>query len=365
MVEVSTVLPSKDEEETIGICINKIREVFDGEGIVGEIIVADNSQDNTSFIAKGLGAKVITPDRKGYGYAYTSAFKHVKGKYIVVGDADDTYDFREMLKLLEPLVNGEADLVIGSRFNGKMEKGAMPWLHRWIGNPVLTWFLNIFFKAGISDAHSGFRAIRREALEKLDLRTDGMEFASEMIIEAVKKGLKIKETPISYHRRRSKNSKLSSFSDGWRHLRFMLFCTPNYLFIYPSLFLLFAGFFLMCCSLFNVHIGYMPGTHSMIAGSLLTTTGYQTILLGFFAKISRGRSLPSFFTLEKGAILGALVFLTGGFYTLNLVLDWLNSGFRHLPFVEQDILGFMLIALGIQTFFSSFMLSVIAEGRKE
>jgi glycosyltransferase involved in cell wall biosynthesis len=363
-VEVSVVIPSKDEEETIGVCINKIRKVFESGGVVGEIIVSDSSKDRTPIIAKKLGAKVVTPDRKGYGYAYTYGFRHVKGKYVVIGDADDTYDFTEMPRLLEPLMKGEADLVIGSRFKGKIEKGAMPWHHRWIGNPALTWFLNFFFKAGVSDAHSGFRAITKEALERLNLDAEGMEFASEMIIKAVDKGLRVKEVPISYYKRRNNNSKLSSFQDGWRHLKFMLMYTPNYLFIYPGISLFLFGFLLMIFALLNVYIGYVPGAHSMIAGSLLIIAGYQALFFGLFAKVYRGKGVPRFLTLERGAAAGILLFTAGIAYTSYLVLGWASSNFSSLPPIEIDIIGFTLIVIGIQTFFSSFMLSIIANGKR-
>ncbi len=363
-VEVSVVLPSRDEEETIEICISKIRNVFEDNRIAGEIIVADNSQDSTPIIATKSGARVITPDRRGYGYAYSYAFKYAKGEIVVLGDADDTYDFMEMPMLLEPLRKGNADLVIGSRFRGKIEEGAMPWHHRWVGNPVLTWFLNLFFKAGVSDAHSGFRAIKKEALEKLDLEAEGMEFASEMIVEAARKGLRIEEVPISYYRRRNGNSKLSSLSDGWRHLKFMLLHAPNYLFVYPGSFLLLAGLFFMLSAFLSLQIGYAPGTRSMIAGSLLTTAGYQIILFGLFASIYRGRGLPRFFSLEKGATMGTLMFLMALAYLVNLLWTWYTRGLGSLPSIENDILAFTLAVLGIQTVFSSFMLSLIAKGKK-
>lgn len=370
MVEVSVVIPSRNERETIGDCVSKIWKVLRDSGLDGEIVVADNSEDETPAIARRLGAEVVTPDGRGYGYAYRYAFKHLREKhggypkYIVIGDADDTYDFLEMPKLLEPLMNGEADIVIGSRFRGEIEPGAMPWHHRWIGNPILTWFLNFFYKAGVSDAHSGFRAIRGEALEKLELNADGMEFASEMIIEAVRKGLKIREVPISYHRRRNPNSKLSSFSDGWRHLKFMLIHAPNYLFTYPASIIMFAGIILMVLALLNVHLWYTPGTHSMIAGSLLTILGYQTLFFGAFAKMLEHGGLPKSLTLEKGATIGTIIFVAGFIWAVKLLLDWLGSGFKSLPPIEQDIACFTLIVMGLQTFFSSFMLSIIAEQRK-
>ncbi|MCX8170006.1 MAG: glycosyltransferase family 2 protein [Candidatus Methanomethyliaceae archaeon] len=360
-IEVSVIIPTLNEEETIGICIEKVKQVFKKYGIRGEIIVSDNSSDNTPNIARSLGAIVITPDKKGYGYAYKYAFKHARGRYIVIGDGDDTYDFLEIPKLLEPLIRNEADLVIGSRFKGKIEKGAMPLHHKYIGNPLLTRFLNIFFKAGVSDAHSGFRAIKKDVLDKLELKTEGMEFASEMIIEACKKDLRIKEVPINYYRRKNKFTKLRSFQDGWRHLKFMLLNTPNYLFIYPGVIILIMGIILLLSAYFKIFIGYIPGIHSMIAGSLLLMIGYNIIFFGIFAKIKTGSSLSKFLTLEKGATVGAILTISGIFYALILIMQWIISRFMWLPTLEHSILAFTLIALGLETFFSAFMLSIIAE----
>jgi len=360
-VDVSVIIPTLNEQETIGTCIQKVKEVFRKHGVRGEIIVSDSSNDATPEIAKSLGAVVVRPDKRGYGYAYRFAFRHAKGKYIVMGDGDDTYDFLEMYNLLEPLIGGEADIVIGSRFKGEIEKGAMPRLHRWVGNPILTTFLNLFFKAGVSDAHSGFRAIRRDALEKLDIRTDGMEFASEMLVEACKKDLRIKEVPVKYYRRKKHESKLRSFHDGWRHMKFMLLNAPNWLFMYPGAAILIIGVMLMFSAFLKINIGYLPGIHSMIAGSLLSITGYQITLFGLFAKIKSGNNLPRFLTLEKGALIGIVLLLSGSIFALMLVIEWAMSGFKHLPSLEHDIISFTLICLGLETYFSSFMLSVIAE----
>jgi hypothetical protein len=285
-------------------------------------------------------------------------------KYVVMGDADGTYDFLEMPKLLEPLKRGEADLVIGSRLRGWIEPGAMPWHRRYIGNPLLTWFLNHFYKANVSDAHSGFRAIRGEALEKLELKSDGMEFASEMIVEAVKKGLRIAEVPISYHRRRGGGSKLSSLSDGWRHLKFMLIHAPDHLFLYPGISIALLGAALMALALLGLRIWYTPGVHTMIAGSLLAILGYQVVFFNAFARLLEGRRLPRFLTLERGATAGALIFLAGLAWALKSIYEWVASGFKALPPVEHSVACLTLIAVGLQTFFSSFMLSVIAERRK-
>ena len=371
-VEVSVVIPSLNEEKTIGICIEKVKKVFEEYNISGEIIVSDNSTDRTPEIAKSLGAKVVTPDKRGYGYAYLYAFKHAKGKYIVIGDADNTYDFLEMLKLLEPLKKGEADLVIGSRFKGRILDGAMPWLHKYIGNPVLTWFLNFFFKAGVSDAHSGFRAFTREALEKMRLRGDGMEFASEMIMRAVWAGLRIKEVPITYYPREAE-SKLHSFKDGWRHLKFMLLYAPSYLFVLPGMFLFILGMALvLLISAGLSKFGSINlGIHSMIASSLLAIAGYQLVFMGLAGKVYRAKmdmpndKIAEFLTkrlsLEKGATIGLLIFLVGFAYTAYLIWKWIDSGFKSLPVLNQDILAFTLLVIGFQTVFYSFFLSMLSE----
>ena len=370
MVEVTVILPTRNEAETIGSCIQKIKSVFEKYGIEGEIIVSDNSDDETPQIARSLGAIVVTPDKLGYGYAYIYAFNYARGKYIVIGDADDTYDFREMPKLLKPLMNGEADLVIGSRLKGEIKKGAMPWLHRYIGNPILTSFLNRFYKVKVSDAHSGFRAIAKEALEKMNLRSHGMEFASEMIIEAKRLGLRIKEVPITYYPRKSGSSKLRSFADGWRHLRFMLIYTPTYLYFIPGSILGLFGIAMILFAYLQIYVGYSPGFHSMILGSLSVLVGYQILFLGLFAKlygVSSGIFNPDRIThfimkklsLEKGVIIGLGVFLTGFLYALYLVISWIGSGFKVLPLRGESIIAFTLIIIGIQTIFNSFFLSMM------
>ena len=376
MVKVSVVIPSLNEARTIGKCIEKIKTVFRQYNIDGEIIVADNSdEDDTPQIARSLGAKVVVPDKRGYGYAYLYAFKHVRGKYIVLGDADNTYDFLEMPRLLEPLMKDEADIVIGSRFKGEIKKGAMPWHHRYIGNPILTGFINLFYKAGVSDGHSGFRAIKRDALEKMKLRAHGMEFASEMIIEAVRRKLRIKEVPITYYPREASKSKLNSFSDGWRHLKFMLIYAPTYLYIIPGSTFCLIGALLMLFSYFRVYIGYTPGFHSMILGSLLVILGYEVSLLGVFAKIY-GAHFDLFdidkvtkfilerISLEKGVAIGSAIFLAGVIYSLNLVAKWIGSGYTLLPLKGEDMIAFTLLVIGLQTIFNSFFLSMLSDWKR-
>ncbi len=371
MAEVSVVIPTKNEEKSIGTCIERIQKVFAEHHIDGEIIVSDNSSDKTPKIAAGLGARVVVPDKLGYGHAYKYGFARASGEYIVMGDGDSTYDFEDIPKLLLPLKQGEADLVIGSRFKGEIKKGAMPWLHRYIGNPLLTWNLNLFFKADVSDAHSGFRAFTKEAWERMKLKSRGMEFASEMVIEARRKGLRTREVPITYYPRGGE-SKLSSFNDGWRHLKFMLLYTPKHLFIIPGAALFFFGILMMLSSYFHIRIGYTPGIHSMIVGSLSSIVGYEIITLGLFA-MAYGKKNDVFdsnpmteailknTSLERDITLGGIIFIAGFAYSMKQVLRWWDSGRELLPMSGQDMIGFTFLVVGLQTVFFSFFLSMIGE----
>ncbi|WP_266082180.1 glycosyltransferase family 2 protein [Haladaptatus caseinilyticus] len=218
---LSVVLPTRNEEEGISECLDRIHHVMDATDMEIEIIVSDSSTDHTPDIAQEYGAIVISPPSMGYGNAYKYAFERVHGDFVVIGDADMSYDFEELPKLLTPLMEDEADLVLGSRFKGRIEPGAMPALHQYVGNPFLTAMLNRLFDANVTDAHSGFRAVRRDVLVQLELESDGMEFASEMIMKAVSDGFRIREVPITYHKRVGEAT-LESFSDGWRHLKYMI-----------------------------------------------------------------------------------------------------------------------------------------------
>lgn len=374
MVEVSVIIPTLNEENTIATCIEKIKNVYEKYNIDGEIIVADNSYDKTPEIASSLGANVITPDKKGYGYAFLCGFKHAKGKYLVMGDGDNTYDFLEIPKFLEPLRKDEADLVIGSRFKGKIEKGAMPWLHRYIGNPLLTGFLNSLTKVGVSDAQCGIRSIRRDALDKMELYSHGMEFASEMIVVAAKNKLRISEVPVTYYHREGR-SKLNSFSDGWRHMKFMLLYAPSYLYLLPGAFFFVIGWIMMFLSYFRINIGYIPGIHSMILGCFSVIIGFQIVYLGLFAKLygtHNGLYDTDIFTkyilknisLEKGIIVGVGSFLIGIFYITYLFIGWIKSGHSILFINGEDIIALTLVTIGIQIFFNSFFLSMLTNRNK-
>ncbi|MFN3383914.1 MAG: glycosyltransferase family 2 protein [Archaeoglobaceae archaeon] len=366
---VSVILPTKNEEKAIAFCIEEIKKVFEENKIEGEIIVADYSTDSTPEIAENLGAKVIRADKAGYGYAYKLGFQNAKHETIVMCDADGSYDFREIPKLLNAL--NDADIVIGSRFLGKIEKGAMKWLHRYIGNPILTWFLNFFFKTNLSDAHSGFRALKKDVIEKMKLLSDGMDFASEMVVQAKRKGLKMVEVPITY-RKRIGEAKLRTFSDGWRHVKFMLLHAPTHLYFIPGLTLAIFGAFLILMTFFKVRILYNPGIHTMILGSLLLLCGYNIIFFGLFAAIYGHRrdivdlnglvgKIISKLSLERGIAIGLAVLLLGVLYTSYLVLQWANTGFKFLPPAIENFLAFVLLVLGIQTILASFLLSFVSE----
>jgi len=221
MAEVSVVIPAMNEEETMGLCIQKVKKVFADYNIDGEIIVVENSIDKTPEIAQLLGATVVTPNKNGYGYAYLSGLKYATGKHFVLGDADNTYDFIEIPRLLEPLRKGEADFVIGSRFKGEIKEGAMPWLHQYIGNPAITWLFNRIFRARLSDACSGMFALTKETWDRIDVTAESWEFNQEMIIGVLGNKLRIKEVPITYYPRRGGTSKLTSLQGGWRNFKFL------------------------------------------------------------------------------------------------------------------------------------------------
>lgn len=375
-MEVSLVMPCLNEEKTIGICIKKAFDAFKTEGIDGEVIVIDNgSTDNSASIAESMGAKVIEQPIRGYGSAYLMGLEEANGKYIIMADADNTYDLQEIGKFLIPLRQGY-EFCIGSRFRGKILTGAMPWLHRYIGNPILTWILNLFFHGKISDAHCGMRAITKEAYKKMNLKTLGMEFASEMVILALKTKLKIKEIPITYHPREGE-SKLASFKDGWRHLRFMLLYSPTYLFLIPGMASFFIGLMLLLLLLpgpIRISNLYFD-IHYMVLGSLLAILGFQIVNLGLYAKSyslsehfeESDKVIEWFlkhFNLERGIVIGALVTLVGLGINLYILIRWITTNFGPLSEVRTGLAGLTFMVIGIQTIFSSFFLSILGIRKK-
>ncbi len=366
--EVSVIIPALNEERTIGECITKIQKVFHDNEINGEIIVADSSSDQTSEIAASLGATVFKPEKSGYGNAYLTGFRYARGHFIVMGDADNTYDFYEIPRLIEPLKNG-ADFVIGSRFKGTIHPGSMAPLHRYIGNPLLTWMINIIFGTHFSDTHSGFRAITREALDRLNLKTGGMEFASEMLVMASKEQLKIVEVPIDYYPRQTP-SKLHSFADGWRHIRFVLLMKPLPFIAVPGFLLSVLGILLMVLFSLNGDIE-SSHLHSFILGAILVIGGIQVILSGFLMKtysVIHGYEnkagiieiLMKYHNLEIFLVLGFLLAAAGILLGLNIFLRWVSANFGFLSEISTAIISLVLIVTGIQIFlfavFQSMML---------
>jgi len=366
--ELSVILPCRNEEEALASCINQIKTVLKINGLRGEIIVSDSSTDDSPNIAKKLGAILVKHDKFGYGNAYLEAFKIAKGKYIFMADADGSYDFEEIPRFLEELKKGN-DLVIGNRLNN-LEEGSMPFMHKYLGNPILSIMMKIFFKTKINDSQCGMRAIKRSILERLNLRTTGMEFASEMIIKAIKSNLKLKELSITYKKRLGK-SKLRSFSDGWRHLRFMLSYSPLFLFFIPGLSLFILGVIsLIAFSFTNPRIlGTNFFIHPMFVSSLITIMGYQIIFFGIFSrtysyvhlndKNSFLDKIYSKITLEKIILIGLLIASVGLFIFIYILLKWIDSSFGQLNEIKSSLLALTLIVIGIQTIFSSFMLSII------
>lgn len=374
---VSVVMPCLNEEATIGVCVEKAYRGLKKAGYKGEVIVCDNgSFDNSVALAKKAGARVVFEQTKGYGSAYMGGLKAARGDWLVMGDSDNTYDFLEIPRLLRLLERGN-DLAIGSRLRGRIKKGSMPWLNRYLGTPILNLFLRLFYGLKISDSQSGMRVFTREAFRKMKLRTLGMEFASEMLVRAIQEGLKIAEVPISYSSRAAP-PKLSRFRDAWRHLRFMLLFAPTYLFLIPGGLLMalgLLGVFLLVRGPFWL-LGRGFDVHSMILASLLTLLGYQIAMLGVYAKVfswkdglERGSLLIltvlRYFQLEKGIFLGLVISLSGFLVGLTTFFDWARHGFGALSAVRPLIFSMTLLVLGIQIVFSSFFLSVLGIEKKK
>jgi glycosyltransferase involved in cell wall biosynthesis len=373
ILTVSVVIPCLNEEENIERCVRRAREVLEANAINGEVIVADNdSADDSARLAASAGAIVVHEPNRGYGSAYLAGFAVARGRYIVMADADLTYDFGEIPRFVAELEDG-ADLVVGDRMKN-IHPGAMPWHHRYIGNPLLSGFLNLLFRTGISDAHCGMRAVRRDALPRLDLRTTGMEFASEMVIRAAKEKLDIRQFPIEYHPRGGE-SKLSSFRDGWRHLRFLLVHSPNHLFIFPGTVMAVVGAVVEFIVITHIAVfGREWDVHALIAGALLAIVGTQVVALGIcahtYATYFMGERDAWFdrmrkrYTLEHGLLLGGLLIIAGLVLGVVIVINWINHGFGRLSEENVAVLAATLIIVGIQIFFSSFLISILGLRRQ-
>jgi glycosyltransferase involved in cell wall biosynthesis len=365
---VSVVIPCLNEAQNIEQCVGAALQSIAGMGVQGEVVVADNgSHDGSAELAERAGARVVRESRRGYGSAYLAGFAASRGRYIVMADADLTYDFAEIPRFVVALEEG-AEMAIGDRMDN-IAPGAMPWLHRYVGNPLLTGLLNVFFKTGIKDAHCGMRAVRRDVLERLDLRTTGMEFASEMVIRASKENLRIAEFPIEYHPRGGE-SKLSSFRDGWRHLRFLLVHSPTHLFIVPGALLAGLGALIVVLVGGGLEVaGRSWGIHALIGGSMLMIVGTQVVGLGLcahaYGTYFMGERDPWFdrmrarVRLEHGLLLGG-AFMLAGIVTGGVIVGtWISHGLGSLSDERLAVISAALTIVGIQIFFSSFLLSIL------
>jgi hypothetical protein len=362
-IEVSVVMPCLNEEKSVGVCVEKAIAGIAASGRVGEVIVCDNgSSDNSVEVAKAAGASVVREPARGYGNAYMTGFRAAKGKIIVMGDSDDSYDFTQLNVLVDKIGEGY-DYVLGSRFGGEIRQGAMTWSHRYIGNPILTAVLNRFFGLKSSDAHSGMRAFTREALDRMALRCEGMEFASEIVVKAARANLLVAEVPIVYHPRIGE-SKLNTLRDGWRHLRFLLLLSPIYLFLIPGLAMLAIGVVGQ-----GVDLAFGTGgtsTNFSILSALLAVTGVVTIIFGIFTqtflqglgfqKPTRVSNwLDQHFSLERNLVVAMSTIGTG------LVIDvliWVNGKSNELGGAKWSVASVMLVAIGVVILFGSFFLSI-------
>jgi glycosyltransferase involved in cell wall biosynthesis len=370
-IDISVVMPCLNEADSVGICVQKALEGIRRTGLRGEVIVCDNgSTDGSPAIARDAGARVVIEPSRGYGNAYLKGFVEAHGRYIVMGDSDNTYDFTELANLVQPLTDGSADYVLGSRFGGEILKGAMSWSHRYVGNPILTGVLNRFFGLRSTDAHSGMRAFTREALDRMSLCCEGMEFASEIVVKAARAELRVAEVPIRYHPRIGE-SKLNGVRDAWRHLRFMLLLSPKYLFIIPGLVFFLVGFVGQSALLVGtVSVGHHSlQVHFSILFALLTLAGSQAVIFGVFARTyakSIGLDKPSAmsdwverdFSLERGLLVGALFVFAGLGIDTGILVQWLNRSLGALDAVRPAVYALTLFVLGLQLVFAAFFLSL-------
>lgn len=378
-LELSIILPCLNEEEVIEDCIKEVSEVINKENINAEIMVVDNNSiDKSPEIIKRLQEDIpnliyVYQEKRGYGSAYHAGIEKSKSKYIFMADSDLSYSFKEIPKFLNIFKNNqEVDFIIGNRFSKeiKMDKKAMSWLHKYIGNPILSSLVRIFFGTRVRDSHCGMRGLKKEAVKQLKLKTSGMEFASEMVIQAVKKKLVIAEVPIKYSERVG-DSKLKSFSDGWRHLRFILLYSPIVIFFIPGLFLFLLGLIVMTLIYFDIFIlfGKQFIIHPIFISSLFVITGFQLISFAGFAKTYAYTHLEEnglfiekilkYMTLEKALILGFLVLLLGLIIFIYIFITWINSNFGGLDQIKNSVIALTLIILGIQTISNSFMISIL------
>ncbi|TMQ33766.1 MAG: glycosyltransferase family 2 protein [Planctomycetota bacterium] len=380
--EVSIVMPCLNEARTVGRCVEKAVHALQELGINGEVVVADNgSTDGSQTIAREHGARVIDVERRGYGSALQAGIAAARGRYVIMGDADDSYDFSRIEPFVSKLREGH-DLVMGNRFQGGILPGAMPWSHRYIGNPVLSGILNLFFHTPIGDAHCGLRGFRKDAYARLGLTTPGMEFASEMVVKASMQRQKITEVPIVLHPDgRDRPPHLRSFRDGWRHLRFLLLHCPLWLYLVPAAVLLVLGSGLMTWLTAGPRSvgGITLDVHTMLLGSLCVILGYQTVWYWAYARYygwthnmqpeqTWSKRFIDYFYLERGLLFGLGLLLIGIGLNVWLVWQWRDANRGPLEVqltMRWALWGFTTMVLGAQTMFGSFFLGVLKMAGKD
>lgn len=375
-LELTILMPCLNEAETLEVCINKAKTFLETSGVAGEILIADNgSTDGSIEIAKACGARVEHVPVKGYGAALIGGCKAAKGKYVIMGDADDSYDFLNLMPFVEKLREGY-ELVMGNRFKGGIAKGAMPPLHRYLGNPVLSFIGRLFFPSEIGDFHCGLRGYEREAMLRLNLHTTGMEYASEMVVKATMYELKMTEVPTTLSPDgRSRAPHLRSFRDGWRHLKFLLLHSPNWLFLYPGLLFTVLGLFLTVGLMMGpVQIGNVTfDIHTMLYGSAMIMIGTNMIFFTLFTRIYAMRTnfIPTKepvstklakVTTEKGAVAGLLLTLAGIIMTIAAIIIWKGTSFGNLnpqEMMRMTIPALTLMVVGIEMIFASFFIGIL------
>ena len=375
-LELSIVMPCLNEAETLATCIRKARAAIEKLGVEAEIVVADNgSTDGSQALAHDLGVRVVDVERKGYGSALIGGIAAAQGRFVIMGDADDSYDFTAIGPLLDKLRDG-CDLVMGNRFTGGIREGAMVWSHRWVGNPALTYIGRVFFHAPVGDMHCGLRGFRKDSYDRLRLRATGMEFASEMVIKASLQRMQIAEVPVTLSPDgRSRPPHLRTWRDGWRHLRFMLLFSPRWLFLYPGIALFGLG--LVVGAILETgpqQVGAVQlDIHTLLLAGFACLIGYQLIVFAVFTKVfamEQGfhppnpayRAMFRYVKLETGLLLGALTVLAGLVGLVAAVVSWSAVDFGSLDprlTMREVIPAAVLLTLGVQTVFASFFLSIL------
>lgn len=370
--EFSLVIPCLNEEKTLPLVIKKALHSFERLGIRGEVIVADNgSTDGSVQAAEQHGARVVHCPLKGYGNALIAGFQAAHGKYLIMGDADDSYNFEEIDDFVERLRGGD-DLVMGSRFKGHIQDGAMPWLHRYLGTPVLTFLLNLFFRTKISDCNCGMRGISKDAFEKLRLESTGMEFASEMIIKAGILRMRIGEIPITlYKDKRDRKPHLNTWRDGWRHLKFMLLYAPNFVFIYPGVCAFLIGS-ILTLSQFNGPFVFGPifwDIHVMILGLTFSLLGVFIFQMGLMIKLVS--SLQHYYrkdtmvlwlrsvSMERQILLGSVFLLIGLFLDAYIFWVWMGHNFQNIFMPQKAIVSLYFLFIGLSVIFFAFFRAIL------